>query len=127
MGQLPGFIYAQQGSRVYVNLFIGSEAVMDLPAGQALRLTQRTEYPWDGGVEFTIEPDSEIAFELRIRILELRSRSIAFEIEFRRDDESIARGAMTTVCCAIRPDSFRSIEIPRDVRDKLETFGVGAK
>ncbi len=67
MGQLPGFIYAQQGSRVYVNLFVGSEAELDLPSG-ALRLTQQTEYPWDGAVQVTVEPESEMDFELRVRI-----------------------------------------------------------
>jgi len=67
MGQLPGFIYAQQGDRVYVNLFIGSEAEIDLPSG-ALRLTQETAYPWDGAVRLAVEPAAESDFELRIRI-----------------------------------------------------------
>lgn len=33
MGQLPGFVYAHQGNRMYVNLFIGSGAEIGLPGG----------------------------------------------------------------------------------------------
>jgi len=55
MGQLPGFVYAHQGDRVYVNLFIGSEAELDLPGG-AVRITQETDYPWNGTVRLTVEP-----------------------------------------------------------------------
>jgi DUF1680 family protein len=67
MGQLPGFIYAKQGNRLYVNLFVGSEAELELPAGP-LNLTQQTRYPWDGSVRLTFEPESEMEFELRVRI-----------------------------------------------------------
>ncbi len=55
MGQLPGFVYAHQGGRVYVNLFVGSEAEIELPAGP-VRIKQETEYPWNGAVRLTVEP-----------------------------------------------------------------------
>jgi len=74
MGQLPGMMYAHVDDRVYVNLFIGSEATLELPSG-AVRLTQQTDYPWDGAVRLTVDPvarDGSPAgtaeFELRIRI-----------------------------------------------------------
>lgn len=75
MGQLPGLVYAREGERVYVNLFIGSEAELDLPGG-AVRITQETAYPWDGTVRLTVDPvevgdeaaDEAADFELRIRI-----------------------------------------------------------
>jgi hypothetical protein len=40
---------------VYVNLFIGSEADVVLPDGK-VKLTQETDYPWDGSVRLTVEP-----------------------------------------------------------------------
>ncbi len=54
MGQLPGFVYATQGDRLFVNLFVGSEANIDLPDGN-VRVVQQTAYPWDGTVRLTIE------------------------------------------------------------------------
>jgi hypothetical protein len=59
MGQLPGFVYATQGDRLYVNLFIGSEARVELPGG-ALRLVQETDYPWDGTVRLTVAPVASV-------------------------------------------------------------------
>jgi DUF1680 family protein len=71
MGQLPGFVYAHQGGRLYVNLFVGSEAELEL-AGGSLRLTQHTDYPWDGTVLLTVEPgqeaDAGVDLQVRIRI-----------------------------------------------------------
>ncbi len=55
MAQLPGFVYAHQGERVFVNLFVGSEATIELP-GASVRITQETDYPWTGSVRLTIEP-----------------------------------------------------------------------
>jgi hypothetical protein len=68
MAVLPGFVYAQQEDRVYVNLYVGSAADITLPAG-ALHLTQQTEYPWDGAVRIEVEPGAgELPFELALRI-----------------------------------------------------------
>jgi DUF1680 family protein len=74
MGQLPGMMYAYEGDRVYVDLFIGSEATLQLPAG-AVRLTQETDYPWDGRVRLSVDPVAAdgtpagpVDFELRLRI-----------------------------------------------------------
>jgi DUF1680 family protein len=56
---------------LYVNLFVGSEAEFEL-AGGSLRLTQQTDYPWDGTVLLTVEPDQDadagVDLEMRIRI-----------------------------------------------------------
>ncbi len=67
MAVLPGFVYAQAGDRVYVNLFVGSEAEIDLPSG-SLRLLQQTDYPWDGAVRMEFELDGELPFELALRV-----------------------------------------------------------
>jgi hypothetical protein len=64
---LPGYAYAQDGDVIYVNLFMGSEATVNVN-GQAVKLIQKTRYPWDGKVELTVQTDSPIHFELRVRI-----------------------------------------------------------
>ena len=67
IGQLPGFVYAQQDDVVFVNLFVGSEAEIEL-ADATLRLVLETRHPWDGAVRLSVEPSRESAFELRVRI-----------------------------------------------------------
>jgi len=47
---VPGYVYAQNGNDLYVNLFMSNMAEIRLPAGK-LSLTQQTSYPWQGRVE----------------------------------------------------------------------------
>jgi len=67
MAALPGFVYAQQGDRVYVNLYVGSEASIEMPTG-SLTLAQQTDYPWDGAIRIEVTPGEATDFELALRI-----------------------------------------------------------
>lgn len=67
MGAMPGYIYAQDVTGIYVNLFVGSKAKVQF-AGQTVRLKQTTDYPWNGDVKIAIESTTAGEFDLRIRI-----------------------------------------------------------
>ncbi|HTI37184.1 MAG TPA: beta-L-arabinofuranosidase domain-containing protein [Vicinamibacterales bacterium] len=67
MEELPGLIYAQQGRRIYVNLFIGSEADLTMN-GAEVHVAQRTDYPWDGRVTFALASDAPFSVTLALRI-----------------------------------------------------------
>lgn len=64
---LPGYIYAHAGDNLYVNLFMGGTANLQI-AGVPVRVTQTTRYPWEGRVELRIEPERPADFTLHIRI-----------------------------------------------------------
>lgn len=67
MGALPGYIYAQDQSAVYVNQFIGSSATLTVQGAQ-LALRQTTGYPWDGAVKLVLEPERETEFAVNVRL-----------------------------------------------------------
>jgi DUF1680 family protein len=67
LAQLPGMIYAQTDRDLYVGLFIGSRATMEL-GGRRVKLAQDTNYPWDGTVTLRVDPDRPADFTLRVRI-----------------------------------------------------------
>jgi DUF1680 family protein len=67
MPSVPGYFYATEGDRLYVNLFAAGSADIDL-AGGAVRVAQETRYPWDGAVKLTISPASPRQFRLSVRI-----------------------------------------------------------
>ncbi|GAO42113.1 glycoside hydrolase family 127 protein [Flavihumibacter petaseus] len=67
MSSVPGYTYAQQGNKLYVNLYVASNADITLPAGK-LRIGQETQYPWKGKVKMTIEPQQTAAFSLYLRV-----------------------------------------------------------
>jgi DUF1680 family protein len=67
MGTTPGYIYAQDATGIYVNLFVGSRAVVELASGK-VTVKQTTRYPWEGDVQFEISPDKPGEFDLYVRI-----------------------------------------------------------
>lgn len=67
MGAMPGYIYAQDKSGLYVSLFVGSTAKTQW-GGQKMVLQQTTHYPWQGDVTIKVEPAKSTEFDLHIRI-----------------------------------------------------------
>jgi DUF1680 family protein len=67
MGAMPGYIYAQDNSGIYVNLFVGSQAQI-LLGGRKVVLKQTTDYPWRGDATITVERATAGEFDLNIRI-----------------------------------------------------------
>lgn len=66
---LPGLIYSKTDNSIYVNLYMGNEAKVDLK-DSAVHLTQETNYPWDGHVKLTIAPEKAGEFTLKLRVPE---------------------------------------------------------
>ncbi|NUQ66462.1 MAG: glycoside hydrolase family 127 protein [Pirellulales bacterium] len=64
---LPGYVYAQDGHSVYVNLYVAGSA--EVPLGnRTVKIVQETRYPWEGEVKVTILPGETATFDLRLRI-----------------------------------------------------------
>ncbi|AMR30362.1 six-hairpin glycosidase [Mucilaginibacter sp. PAMC 26640] len=64
---IPGYIYAQNGKDVFVNLFISGSGNLKVN-NKTLNITQQNNYPWDGGLVFNINPASAMDLNLKIRI-----------------------------------------------------------
>ena len=61
------YTYSQAGQRVYVNMYHDNSVRLEI-AGRELTLVQTTNYPWDETVQFTLETDEPVDFELALRI-----------------------------------------------------------
>lgn len=68
LASVPGYVYAQQGNNLYLNLFVGSNADIKLDNGRAVNLVQETRYPWDGAIKLRVNPAKSGAFTLKLRI-----------------------------------------------------------
>ncbi|GAC1312548.1 MAG: glycoside hydrolase family 127 protein [Mucilaginibacter sp.] len=64
---LPGYIYAQKGNNLYINLFIAGSASIKLE-NEHVGITQVNTYPWNGSLMFHVTPESSARFNIRIRI-----------------------------------------------------------
>jgi hypothetical protein len=67
MSALPGYIYAQGASAVYVNQFISSRASLNVNDTKVV-LHLDTHYPWNGNVKITITPEQADTFDLYVRV-----------------------------------------------------------
>lgn len=63
----PGYVYAVKDRNLYVNLFTGNTATMQVE-GKEVEIAQQTAYPWDGEITITIQKNKAKAFNLAIRI-----------------------------------------------------------
>jgi len=66
--QIGGLVYAQSKKQVLVNLYAAGTAKLQMDDGSTLKLTQQTEYPWDGKVRLTVDPAKATDFSLNLRI-----------------------------------------------------------
>jgi len=68
VASMPGYVYAQSGDTLYVNLFVANNADIKLDSGVAMKFTQETKYPWDGAVKMTLRPEHPAKFTVKVRI-----------------------------------------------------------
>ncbi len=64
---VPGYVYAVKDHNLYVNLFMGNTAELEV-AGKKVFLEQRTEYPWNGDIAIRVSPKGSQQFALKIRV-----------------------------------------------------------
>lgn len=67
IGMMPRYIYGHNGNDVYVNLFIGSEATVNVKGTDVL-LKQTTGYPWKGNIRLEVDPKASKEFAIKVRI-----------------------------------------------------------
>jgi uncharacterized protein len=67
-GSLPGYFYSTSKDGIYAHLYDNSELDWRLENGTGLKISQKTNYPWDGQVDITVTPAqaSDFTFYLRI-------------------------------------------------------------
>ena len=65
---LPGYFYSTSKDGIYVHLYDNSNLDWHLENGTGLKITQKTNYPWDGGVEIGVAPAEPSEFTFYVRI-----------------------------------------------------------
>lgn len=64
---LPGYVYAVKDNDVYVNLFLANSSSLKVN-NKSVKLSQQTNYPWDGDITISINENKAGNFNLKIRI-----------------------------------------------------------
>ena len=65
---IPGYMYAQNGRDLFVNLFVNSNTTININQKQ-VDIQQSNNYPWNGDLKFVISPKKGmVPFALKVRI-----------------------------------------------------------
>ena len=67
-GSLPGYFYSTSSDGIYVHLYDNSQLDWHLEDGTRLKITQKTNYPWEGTVDLAVTPAQPGDFTLYLRI-----------------------------------------------------------
>jgi Uncharacterized protein conserved in bacteria len=69
VASLASYLYGASDDTLWIHHYAESEA-FTVVAGAKVRLTQRTDYPWSGGIALFVDPESsgELDFSLKLRI-----------------------------------------------------------
>jgi DUF1680 family protein len=65
---LPTWMYSRGDDGVYVNLFAGSDIMVEDVSGTNVQMVQTTNYPWEGKVTIDVKPEKAKSFAMRIRV-----------------------------------------------------------
>ena len=65
---LPTWMYLKSDDGIYINLFVGSTVTVEDVAGIDVEMVQETDYPWNGNVSITVNPEMKKEFSIRVRV-----------------------------------------------------------
>jgi DUF1680 family protein len=75
---IPTWTYLKGPDGLYVNLFIGSTINVEDVSGTDIEMVQKTDYPWSGNIEITVNPVETKEFTLFVRVPD-RKTSLLYE------------------------------------------------
>jgi DUF1680 family protein len=64
---IPAYIYAVTDKKLFINLFISNDADINM-GKRKVSISQKANFPWDGKVEISVNPEINRKFDLMIRI-----------------------------------------------------------
>ncbi|PKK38167.1 six-hairpin glycosidase [Siphonobacter sp. SORGH_AS_0500] len=67
MPSLPGYVYATKDNNLYLNLLMGGTAKVSVK-NTPVELIQETNYPWNGFMKLTVNPERSMDFALQLRL-----------------------------------------------------------
>ena len=101
--QIAPFAYATRGDTVYVNLFIESDATLRLKGGE-VKLSQKTDYPWDGAVRIGI--DGITASGTQLSTLHSQLSTLNFQLAIRIPGWCVGRPVPSDLYTQVEPGTM---------------------
>ncbi len=65
---IPTWTYVTGEDGIYVNMFVGSTIKVERVVGTNVEMVQKTDYPWNGDVSITVNPQQSKEFTVYVRV-----------------------------------------------------------
>lgn len=109
------YAYGKSGDTIWINLYGGSALATELPGVGLVKLSQETEYPWNGLVRIKIASCDKPNFALKVRIPGWTYGASA-RINDRPADDSPKPGSYFEIRRAWKPGDFVDLDFPMPPR-----------
>jgi DUF1680 family protein len=114
LAEAGNYAYAKTSTSIWVNLYGGSTLRTRI-AGQVVKLTQETDYPWNGRVRITLNDCGKDVFALRLRIPGW-SKNAAVRLNGTLTDLSSAPATYLELRRAWKPGDTIDLDLPMPAR-----------
>ena len=111
IAESANYAYAKSGDILWVNLYGGSVLDTSLGDGRKIKLTQESDYPWNGRVRLTINQCDDLPFALKLRIPGWARRATV-RINDGPADNSPAPGTYFELRRTWKPGDFVDLDLP---------------
>ena len=116
LAQLQNYVYSVSGDGLWVHHYGGNRLDGRLLDGGRIKVTQRTNYPWDGEVELTIDAvESNIGFSIRLRVPQWAEGSTV-TVNGRALRDNPQAGTYVSISRAWRPGDVIALTLPMRTR-----------
>jgi DUF1680 family protein len=109
------YAYGKTGDSIWVNLYGGSSLETTLASGEKIRLSQETDYPWNGRVRIKIEMRGKASFALKLRIPGWASQA-GIRINDAPSDDSPKPGSYFEIGRTWNAGDFVDLDLPMPMR-----------
>ncbi|VGO21733.1 glycoside hydrolase family 127 protein [Pontiella sulfatireligans] len=114
IAKVSGWVYSLSANGVAVNLYGSNKLETQLLDGSALKLTQQTDYPWNGAVKLTVDECKAEAFEIMLRIPEW-AEGAALQVNGADAGVDVAPGTFAKIEREWRAGDVVELDMPMDV------------
>jgi uncharacterized protein len=114
LAQLPGYFYNITDSGIYVNLYAQGSAELKLADGSKVKISQQTQYPWNG--EIMLGVDGTAAFDLNLRVPAWCQSGASLEVNGQRADVAISPGTFAKIHRQWKAGDRVRLSLPMPVR-----------
>lgn len=109
------YAYGKSGETIWMNLYGASSLQTTLASGEKVKLSQETEYPWNGRVRIKIEVSGKDEFALKLRIPGW-AKNASFRINDTPADDSPRPGSYFEVRRVWKVGDLLDLDLPMPTR-----------